>query len=150
MRADLGLRFMVILAVFCFGIAPPAHASSLTGLMALKNMAPKAMPYEVAIANRKPTFLEFYADWCSTCQAMAPAVQTLHERYGSEINFVMLNVDDPQWSPQIDRYQVNGIPQMTLLDGDQIVLDTWIGQVPAPILSEELSQLFAYDSERQM
>ena len=45
----------------------------LSGLMTLKAMAAEAVPYEVAIATPNPIFIEFYADWCTTCQSVLPS-----------------------------------------------------------------------------
>ena len=140
-QAHLSIGMMGVLIAVLLGVGVPAHASSLSGLVALKAMAQEAVPYEQAIANPKPTFMEFYADWCGTCQAMAPIVQRLHEQYGDRVNFVLLDVDDPQWLPQIEQYQVSGIPHMILLDRNQTEVQTWVGQVPAPILSDLFAQL---------
>ena len=74
---------------------------------------------------------------------MAPTVQGLHQRYGDTINFVMLNIDDPQWVAQIEQYDVTGIPQITVLDENQARVKTWSGRVPESILSEVLTQSLA-------
>ena len=132
----------LVLAIVLLGwITLPAHASSLAGLMALKSMSQEAVPYEVAISTSKPTVLEFYADWCSTCQSMAPMIQKLHEQYQNKINFVMLNIDDPQWLSQVEYYQVSGVPQLTVLDRHDAVVQTWVGRVPQPIVTELLARL---------
>lgn len=115
--------------------------SPLSGLMALKATAQIAMPYDQALANARPTLVEFYADWCTTCQAMAPTLQALHDQYGPQINFVMLDIDDPLWSEPVEQFQVKGVPQLTLLRADQTVADTLIGKVPKPLLAEKLGAL---------
>ena len=138
-QSFLRVSILVVLIGMLWGV--PVQASGLSGLMALKAMAQDAVPYERAIGNHKPMFLEFYADWCSTCQTMAPTMRQLHDEYEETVNFVMLNIDDPQWFPQIEEYQVQSIPQVILLDGNQAEVKTWVGQVPAPILSEALAQL---------
>ncbi|WP_233501713.1 thioredoxin domain-containing protein [Acaryochloris thomasi] len=104
-------------------------------------MAQDAVPYEVAIASQKPTILEFYADWCSVCQSMAPTMQTLEQQYGEDINFVMLNVDEAQWLPQMDQYDVTGVPQFTLLNEQQSLVKSLVGRIPQIILADEFEQL---------
>ena len=134
----------VLLLVWVVAIgwtSTPALATSLSGLKVMKEMAQDAVPYEVAIASPKPTVLEFYADWCSVCQSMAPTLQTLEQQYGRDINFVMLNVDEAQWLPQMDQYDVTGVPQFTLLNQQQSLVKTLVGRIPELILADELEQL---------
>jgi thiol-disulfide isomerase/thioredoxin len=117
--------------------------SSLTGLVAIKNMAQQSISYEIALANNKPTLLEFYADWCTTCQSMAPVLSKLHQEYGDRINFVMLNIDRPEWAQQLKQYGVTGIPQITFLDRGEEVVQTVVGRVPKTTLEEIMNKLSA-------
>ena len=109
--------------------------------MTLKTMAQTATPYDVAMTNQKPTLIEFYADWCTTCQALSPTLKALHDQWGDRINFVMLNIDDPQWARQVNQFQVNGVPNLTILDQTQTVTDTFIGNIPKSRLENELAEL---------
>ncbi|MGF1603433.1 MAG: thioredoxin domain-containing protein [Thermosynechococcaceae cyanobacterium] len=131
----------VILLVILGWVAQPAIATNLSGLKIMKEMAQEAVPYEIAIASPKPTLLEFYADWCSVCQSMAPTMSELKQQYGNELNFVMLNVDDTQWLQQIDQYAVTGVPQLSLLNSQQSLVKTLVGRIPGPALAEEFKQL---------
>lgn len=135
--------FMAVV-VTIFITRPAATTSSFTplsGLMTLKTMAAESMPYDVAIASPSPTFIEFYADWCTTCQGMSSTVADLHQQYGNTINFVMLNIDDPQWAAQVENYGASGVPQFTLLDAHHEEVKTWIGKVPKSILANVFNQL---------
>ena len=118
--------------------ANPVSMTPLSGLIQLKSMAAETVPYETAIANQKPTFIEFYADWCTTCQGMSATVKKLHQQYGQQVDFVMLNIDNPQWAAQVEQYKATGVPQFTLLDETEQTIDTWIGKVPVSILAETL------------
>lgn len=111
------------------------NINSLTGLATLRSLAKEATPYSEAIANGKPTLLEFYADWCTICQGMAPIVEKLHQQQGEKVNLVMLNIDDPQWQPQIEKYRVTGIPQFTFLDDQQQIIKTFVGKIPETVLN---------------
>jgi thiol-disulfide isomerase/thioredoxin len=68
-----------------------ASPSSVSGVASLREMAQQSVPYERALTNGKPTLVEFYADWCTSCQSLAPSISKFHEQYGSQVNFVMLN-----------------------------------------------------------
>ena len=126
--------------------ATPLSATPLSGLVGLKRMAAVTMPYENAIASPNPTLIEFYADWCTTCQSMSPTVESLHQQYGEQINFVMLDIDDPQWAEQIAQYSATGVPQFTLLDATNESVETWVGKVPKPIFAQAIAQAISQDA----
>ena len=47
----------------------------------LKSFGELSVDPEIAFKNNKPTFLEFYAEWCEVCKEMAPKVSTLKEEF---------------------------------------------------------------------
>ena len=47
----------------------------------LKSFGELSVDPEIAFINNKPTFLEFYAEWCEVCKEMAPKVSNLKEEY---------------------------------------------------------------------
>jgi thiol-disulfide isomerase/thioredoxin len=129
--------------LFCSSLTPLAAASPApgAGLTTLRAMAAESVPYEEALDNSLPTLVEFYADWCTSCQAIAPTLDKLHDRYGSQLNFVMLNVDNPQWRPLLKQYRVQGVPQFLFLNRDRVVVKTLVGLVPEPVLERLFEQL---------
>ncbi|MEO0648402.1 MAG: thioredoxin domain-containing protein [Cyanobacteria bacterium J06650_10] len=136
--------FAVAIAATVFLTRPAANVMSMTplsGLMTLKTMAADAMPYDVAVANQKPTLIEFYADWCTTCQSMSATVDALHQQYGTQVNFVMLDIDDPQWADEVEAFGASGVPQFTLLDVNRQSVHTWVGKVPKPIFQTAFTQM---------
>ena len=138
---------MVLAATTAVVLMRPAATvmgmTPLSGLITLKTVAAEAMPYGVAIANQKPTLIEFYADWCTTCQSMSATVDALQKHYGEQINFVMLDIDDPQWAEQIEAFGVSGVPQFTLLNTERQSVNTWVGKVPKPIFEDVFEQVLS-------
>ena len=111
----------------------------------LKSFGESSVDPEIAFKNNKPTFLEFYAEWCEVCKEMAPKVSTLKEEYENDINFVFLNVDNQKWDNYIRKFAVNGIPQVNLFDRKGNLKFTFIGKQDELKFTESIANL-----EREM
>ena len=107
----------------------------------LKNFGELSIDPEIAFTNKKPTFLEFYAEWCEVCKEMAPRVAEIKDEYETDINFVFLNVDNPQWEKYIRNFNVNGIPQVNLFDKNANLEVTFIGKQEEKAIKESLDNL---------
>jgi thiol:disulfide interchange protein len=107
----------------------------------LAAMAETATPLEVAITNHQPTLMEFYADWCTSCQAMAKDMSELKQAYQDRVNFVMLNVDNSKWLPEMLHYRVDGIPHFVFLDSQGESIASAIGEQPRSIMAANLDAL---------
>ncbi len=94
----------------------------------LKSFGELSVDPEVAFTNNKPTFLEFYAEWCEVCKEMAPQVSAFKDEYEKDINFVFLNVDNQKWGNYIEKFSVNGIPQVNLFDKKGNLISTFVGK----------------------
>ena len=107
----------------------------------LKSFGELSVNPEIAFSNNKPTFLEFYAEWCEVCKEMAPQVSALKDEYEKDINFVFLNVDNPKWSNYIQQFAVNGIPQVNLFDKKGNLISTLIGKQDEIKIRESINYL---------
>lgn len=107
----------------------------------LKSFGELSINPEIAFKNNKPTFLEFYAEWCEVCKEMAPNVMALKDVYDENINFVFLNVDNPKWENYVRKFEVNGIPQINLFDKKGDLLSTFIGKHEEQNLRESIENL---------
>lgn len=77
---------------------------------------------------------------------MLPIVHGLEAKYGSQIGFVYLDIDDPATS-ELKRalgYRVQ--PHFFLLDGQGNVLRSWLGGVPKDELEAALLEALATDN----
>jgi len=107
----------------------------------LETQAEEATPLEVALSNNKPTFLEFYANWCTSCQAMAKEIGELKQKYNNRINFVMLNVDNDKWLPEMLQYNVDSIPHFAFISREGSAIASVIGEQPQSVLDTNLAAL---------
>ena len=107
----------------------------------LKSFGELSVDPEIAFKNNKPTFLEFYAEWCEVCKEMAPRVSALKDEYEKEINFVFLNVDNQRWDNYIRKFNVNGIPQVNLFDRKGVLISTFIGKQEEIKIRNSIDQL---------
>ena len=73
--------------------------------------------------GQKPAIVDFYADWCGPCRAIAPTLQELAEKYGDKIVIYKVNIDNsPELAqafgirsiPAVMYIPVKGEPAMTL------------------------------------
>jgi len=129
--------FSIFLIVFVLFFKNSIFESTLQ----LKKFGNLSMDPEIAFTNGKPTYLEFYAEWCEICREMAPEVAELKKDFDNEINFVFLNVDNPKWDKFIKEFKVNGIPQINIIDSNSKLLATLTGLQEENTLKESINYL---------
>jgi thioredoxin-like negative regulator of GroEL len=115
----------------------------------LKSFGELSVDPEVAFENNKPTFLEFYAEWCEVCKEMAPKISSLKEEYEKDINFVFLNVDNQKWDSYVRKFNVNGIPQVNLFDSNGNLVSTFIGKQEELKIRDSINKIESETKSRE-
>ena len=64
------------------------------------------------IQAETPVLIDFYADWCTPCQQMAPVLHRLKEQKGDKLRIVKLNVEKNQSVAAF--YSIQSIPTLIL------------------------------------
>ncbi len=144
--SDLAKRirnFLIVIAAIILGVAIYLGIRMDATSTSLPQLAEESVPLEVALRNGKPTLIEFYANWCTSCQAMAPELHEIKQEYAEKLNFVMLNVDNSKWLPELLKYRVDGIPHFVYLNQKVETLAQTIGEIPRNILEANLNALIA-------
>ncbi|MGJ3247145.1 MAG: thioredoxin family protein [Elainellaceae cyanobacterium] len=136
-------NFIIVLVAVVLSVAVFLGWRSPTGAASLSALADESTPLNVALSNHKPTLMEFYANWCTSCQAMAGDLSELKQDYGDRLNFVMLNVDNSKWLPEMLEYRVDGIPHFVFLDAEGQAIASVIGEQPQQIMADNLDALIA-------
>jgi thioredoxin-like negative regulator of GroEL len=113
------------------------------GNNSLAAQAAVATPIDIAIISGRPTLMEFYADWCSSCKAMAPNLAKIKQDYSGKVEFAMLNVDNTKWLPEIEKYRVDGIPHFVFFNQQGQTLGEVIGEQPESVMRSTLNEILA-------
>jgi len=94
--------------------------------------------FKELIRSEKPVLVDFYADWCGPCKAMAPILQQFKQEMGEAVTVIKIDVDkQPQAAQQ---YGIQGIPTFIVFQKGEI---KWrhSGMVSAGELKRVLSTL---------
>lgn len=136
-------NLLIVLAAIALSVSLFLGVRTQTPSSSLTEMAKASAPLETALTNGKPTLMEFYADWCGSCQAMAKDLSAIKQKYAEPMNFVMLNVDNDKWLPEITKYRVDGIPHFVYLNNKGSAVAETIGETPRNIMEANLEALIA-------
>lgn len=100
--------------------------------------------FQKAILDQKPVLVDFYADWCGPCRALAPELEKLKAKLGDEVRILKVDVDkNPDVSAQ---FGVRSIPTMILFrEGEVLWRNT--GAMPAPQIETALNGALAAASD---
>lgn len=145
-ESTFGIRlrnFLIVTVAAVLSVALFLGLRSETSSVSLADLDQNSTPLEFALSNGKPSLIEFYANWCTVCQKMAPDIATLETEYADKVNFVMLNVDNSKWLPEMLQYRVDGIPHFVFLDKSAQAQAETIGDQPRTIMGSNLEALIA-------
>ncbi|WYL98911.1 MAG: thioredoxin family protein [Gloeotrichia echinulata CP02] len=134
-------NFLIAIVAIALSVALFLGLRSETTSVSLSKLDQASTPLEMAISNGKPSLVEFYADWCTVCQKMAPDIAQIEQQYADKVNFVMLNVDNNKWLPEMLKYRVDGIPHFLFLGKNGDTIAQAIGDQPRTVMASNLEAL---------
>ena len=91
--------------------------------------------FESIIADSRPVLVDFWAQWCPPCRAIAPVLEQLSGESGGKYVIGKLNVDENQGTAA--RFHVEGIPTLLIFKSGQLV-DRLVGAHPKHTILQHL------------
>ena len=70
------------------------------------------------LKSELPVLVDFWAEWCAPCKAIAPNLQAIAEEYQGKVKVVKIDVDKNPESPM--KYAVRGIPTLIMFDEGEL------------------------------
>jgi len=81
--------------------------------------------------------IDFWAEWCMPCRALAPVLDELAQEFTGQIRFAKMNVDENHEVPR--KFNIKGIPTLILFkDGKKI--NELMGNQPKEKIKNMLTQ----------
>jgi thioredoxin 1 len=67
---------------------------------------------EEVLKSKTPVLVDFAAEWCGPCKALAPTLETLAQDYQGKVKFVTVDIDDAR--DTAIRFNVSSVPTMMM------------------------------------
>lgn len=79
------------------------------------------------LGSKVPVLVDFWAEWCAPCRALAPALEAVATEFQGKLKVVKINIDE---NPEVPtQFGVRSIPTLILFK-DGKVIDQSLGNIP--------------------
>lgn len=95
---------------------------------------------EKVLKSKKVVLVDFWAQWCPPCRAMAPTLEKIAKEMDANVDVVKVDTEASRENAELaGQYEVRSIPNMNVFKDGKVV-DTVIGMVPQQMLESTLKQ----------
>ena len=92
----------------------------------------------LVLKSDKPVLVDFWAEWCGPCKALAPVLDEIATEMNEKATVVKVNVDES--SELAQKYGIRGIPTLIFFkDGE--VKGTLVGNQPKAEILKSINSL---------
>jgi len=90
------------------------------------------------LSSDLPVFVDFWAEWCGPCRAIAPVLESLADDFDGKVKVVKINVDEN--GKLATEYAVHAIPSLLIFkEGKEV--DRVVGAGTKEVYAEKLNQI---------
>lgn len=90
---------------------------------------------EEVLKSEKPVVVDFWAEWCGPCHAVAPVLDKIVEERSQDLKLVKVNIDEEQGLAM--RYGIASIPTIVLFKNGEPAAAA-VGAQPKSALEKSL------------
>ena len=90
------------------------------------------------IQNPTPVLVDFSAEWCGPCKALAPIIEQLADEYVDKVKVAKVDIDNNHQSAS--QYGIQSVPTMIIFQAGQPV-KKFVGLTPKNRIAQALDEL---------
>ena len=93
---------------------------------------------EEVLNSQIPVFVDFWAEWCGPCRAIAPVLENLAKDFDGKVKIVKINVDKE--TELANKYNISAIPSLIIVKNGKEI-DRIVGGATKEVYAERINKV---------